>query len=78
MTLEQGKAYKVKLTTGKWVSAEFLKQETYGGFKTHAGPFAPERQIRKRTRYEFRNLGTGRTITLRSLAKVKEIEGGAL
>ena len=76
--LAVGQTYLVKLTSGKWVRAAFLTEITLGGFKAPARLFAPERHIRKRTRYEFRNIGTGRTISLRSLRKVREIEGGAL
>ena len=32
MTLEKGKTYRVKLTGGAWTDAEFLHEETYGGF----------------------------------------------
>lgn len=78
MKLEQGKTYKVRLTSGAWVSAVFLSEATYGGFNTPARLFAPVSHIRKRTRYYFQNIGTGRQITLRSLRKVREIEGGAL
>ena len=72
--LEQGKTYQVRLTSGKWVQAEFLSAETNGGFDT-ISQFGP-RHIRARTRYQFRNIATGRTITLRSQRKVKD--GGAL
>lgn len=78
MQLEQGKTYRVRLTSGAWVDAEFLGSETYGGFKTYGGSYTAARHIRKQTRYEFRNLRSGRTITLRSMRKVKEIAGGAL
>jgi hypothetical protein len=77
MQLEQGKTYRVRLTSGAWVDAQFLSAEDYGGIKT----YSPDRRpitIRKRTRYHFRNIRTGRTITLRSQRKVKQIEGGAL
>lgn len=67
MTLQPGKAYQVRLTNGSWVVAEFLSEETYGGFA----------KIRARTRYSFRNLASGRTITLRSQRKVKELREAA-
>jgi hypothetical protein len=73
VTLEQGKAYKVRLTSGAWVQAEFLSAETDGGFNTVSRTWGTSRHIRKTTRYHFRNLASGRTITLRSQRKVKEI-----
>lgn len=73
MTLEKGKAYSVRLTSGTWVSAEFLSEETLGGFDVEIRSFGARRHIRARTRYQFRSLRTGRTITLRSMRKVKEV-----
>jgi hypothetical protein len=78
MQLEQGKAYKVRLTSGKWVVAEFLEEQSTGGYRVWISGVGMDRRIRKETRYHFRNLATGRTITLRSQRKVKQIEGGAL
>jgi len=78
MTLEKGKTYQVKLTSGAWVIAEFLSEDTDGGFAGNDWTLSFGASIRKRTTYHFRNLRTGRTITLRSQRKVKQIpEGGA-
>lgn len=78
MTLEQGKAYRVRLTSGKWVVAEFLEAQTTGGFDSWQNSYGTHHHVRKATRYHFRNLASGRTITLRSMRKVKQAEGGAL
>jgi len=68
MQLEQGKTYRVKLTSGAWVRAEFLEDSQYG-----PGLYS---SIRTTTRYHFRNLKSGRTITLKSQRKIKaDIEG---
>ena len=77
MTLEKGKTYRVRLTSGKWVDAEFLGSLATGGFKTSSLSLGITRHIRMRTRYDFRNRESGRTITLRSMRKVKEIGGAA-
>jgi len=76
MKLEQGKTYRVRLTSGAWTDAVFLEAETLGGYDVNP-TYAPSRHIRKRTLYQFRNLRTGRSITLRSMRKVKAIEVGA-
>jgi hypothetical protein len=79
MAFEKGKTYKVRLKSGPWVPAEFLSQETWGGIDmTSRALGGLTRHIRKRHTYHFRSLKSGRTITLRSLQRVKQIEGGAL
>jgi hypothetical protein len=78
MKLEQGKTYRVRLTSGAWVDAEFLEEQQTGGFNSWNNTFGVHRHIRKATRYHFRNIRTGRTITLRSTRKIRQILGGAL
>lgn len=76
MTLEKGKTYQVRLTNGAWTDAEFLGEEPYGGYDMVSRALGGlTRHVPKRTRYQFRNLRTGRKITLRSMRKVKEIGG---
>lgn len=65
MTLEIGKTYRIKLTSGEWTDGRFDGLHESGvylgsGRRTHK-------------RYHFTNLRTGREIVLKSLAKVKEV-----
>lgn len=79
MAFEKGKTYRVKLTSGTWVDAEFLNEEPYGGYDMVSRALGGlTRHVRKRNRYHFRNLRTGRTITVKSQQKVTQIEGGGL
>jgi len=77
MTLEKGKTYRVKLSGGAWTDAVFLHEETYGGGPAMDGPYGRRPAIRKRTRWQFRNIKTGRSIVLKSQQKVKELGGAA-
>lgn len=78
VSLERGKTYRVKLTSGRWTEAEFLGDETIGGdsYMPRFGPAGGiRRTIRRRTRYNFRNIVSGRTISVKSMAKIKAAGG---
>ncbi len=69
--LERGRTYSIKLTTGKWVRAEYIYETQGGGFNTRSLVFGTTTKIRMKRRYHFRNLSSNREVILRSMQKVK-------
>lgn len=63
--LVKGKVYRVRLTDGKWTEATFL----YASVRAHW----PNKQVR--THFNFHNVKTGRLVEIKSLRKVREVEG---
>jgi hypothetical protein len=61
--INPGEIRRVKLTSGAWVEARFIGAHEIGGAL----------RMRARTRYVFQNLATGRTITLKSRAKIRKV-----
>lgn len=72
INLEIGKTYRVRLTSGAWANAKFEGDASIGGY-THHG-LGIRRTIRKQTRYLFRNLVSGKAVTIKSTVKIRPCE----
>lgn len=63
--LQPGEIYRVKLTSGAWVEARYNEW--------HSTQYAGRRTT---THYHFTNLKSGRTITVKSRAKIRGLANG--
>ena len=72
MQLNIGSLYSIRLTNGSWITARFIREDTYGGFDTPDRQFSPSHHVRKVTRYLFMNESTGREVHIKSLRKIRE------